>query len=128
MHAAKHRSSAVALVLLALAAVACGGGSDAGEPATGADLESADVVITTEDVAYPDPPSEIAAGTVTIGLDNRGDAPHDVTFDGSAGTVVAADGGGRATGDVTLEPGTYTVYCTVSGHREAGMEFEVTVS
>jgi plastocyanin len=122
-----HLPSTLAFALLAVAAAACGGVSDAGEPGSAAELESADVVITAEDVAYVDPPQEIDAGTVTIGLDNQGRAPHDVTFEGAVGTVVTADGGSQATGEATLEPGTYTVYCAVSGHREAGMEFEVVV-
>lgn len=127
MNARRHPSTTVALGLLALVTVACSSGASAGEPASADDLEDADVVIVAEDMAFIDPPQEIEAGTITIGLDNQGSASHDVTFDGPVGTVVAADGGGQAIAEVTLEPGTYTVYCAVSGHRQAGMELDVNV-
>jgi plastocyanin len=93
-----------------------------------ADLGDADVTVIAEDLRFVDPPSELEAGTLTIGLDNRGRAPHDLTFDDGVGTVAVAEGGEQDVAEVTLEPGTYTVTCDVPGHRQAGMEFEVTVS
>ncbi|MCC7078486.1 MAG: cupredoxin domain-containing protein [Acidimicrobiia bacterium] len=50
------------------------------------------------------------------------DATHDFVID-ELGVHVAADRGETETGGVSgLEPGSYTYYCTVSGHRAAGME------
>lgn len=124
-----YRSLRVAApLILTLAAVGCGGADAADQPPP-ADVADADVVVVAEDVAFVDPPREIATGTVTLALDNRGHAPHDVTFEGpegTGGTVAAADGRSQTTGQVTLDPGTYVVYCSVPGHRQAGMEFEVT--
>jgi plastocyanin len=36
--------------------------------------------------------------------------------------------GGPETGKVELEPGNYTIYCTIPGHRAAGMQANVTVT
>lgn len=115
--------------LMALTAVALLLSACSGLPAEGGDsaaLADADVVIAAEDVAYADVPESVPAGEVTLGLNNRGFAPHDLTIEG-LGTVVAADGRDQAIADVRLEPGTYTVWCSVPGHREAGMEFTLEV-
>lgn len=50
------------------------------------------------------------------------DILHDFTID-ELDAHVAADGGETAEGGFTAaEPGRYTYYCTVAGHRDAGME------
>jgi plastocyanin len=36
--------------------------------------------------------------------------------------------GGPTSGKVELTPGNYTIYCTIPGHRAAGMEANVTVT
>lgn len=69
-------------------------------------------------------PDEI---TVTAGEDvaivlSSDDLLHDFTID-DIDVHVAADGGETAEGGLRAdEPGEYTFYCTVAGHREAGME------
>jgi plastocyanin len=114
--------TAVLVIVAATLAAGCGG-----PPRGNAAAAAADVVIVAEDMVFVDPPRRLPAGTVTLGLDNRGRAVHDLTFAGPPGRVVRAAGGRQAAAAVTLEPGTYVVYCDVSGHRRAGMEFEVEV-
>lgn len=69
-------------------------------------------------------PDEI---TVTTGEDiaivlTSDDLLHDFTID-DIDVHVAADRGETAEGGLRAdEPGEYTYYCTVAGHREAGME------
>jgi plastocyanin len=65
------------------------------------------------------------AGNDTIDLTNQSSTPHNVTIEDSSGKVLGetetlAEGSSSAT--VDLKPGTYTFFCSVPGHREAGME------
>ncbi|MQB01980.1 MAG: cytochrome c oxidase subunit II, partial [Actinobacteria bacterium] len=74
-------------------------------------------------------PSEItmAAGQpVNIVLTST-DLLHDFVVEGPE-FHLAADRDETATGALTIdEPGTYTFYCSVAGHREAGMEATLVV-
>lgn len=55
------------------------------------------------------------------------DVLHDFTID-ELDVHVAAKGGDTATGGVSAdEPGTYTYYCSVPGHRSGGMEGTLTI-
>jgi plastocyanin len=70
------------------------------------------------------------AGSVTINFDNKQSLSHDVKVEDSSGqeqggTDLVASGTANAT--VNLQPGTYTFFCSVPGHREAGMEGTLTV-
>jgi plastocyanin len=64
------------------------------------------------------------AGKVTIALTNSGALEHNVTIAQGA-TVLGATptftSGSRSV-TLTLKPGIYTFYCSVPGHRAAGME------
>lgn len=65
---------------------------------------------------------EVAAGEDVAIVLTSTDILHDFTID-ELDSHVAADGGETATGGLRAdEPGRYTFYCTVAGHREAGME------
>jgi plastocyanin len=76
------------------------------------------------DIFYDDPPTTARAGTLTIVIDNIGQATHNVVFEGfnDEQPVAEATGGQSDRGSITLDPGTYTFYCSIPGHREAGME------
>lgn len=70
------------------------------------------------------------AGTVTITMTNSSPLEHNVTI-AQGSTVLGATptfvGGSRAL-TLKLKPGTYTFYCSVPGHRQAGMEGTLSVS
>ncbi len=59
------------------------------------------------------------------------DAEHDVTVEGvqGAGHIVHAQQGRTARGGLKIStPGTYAFYCSVSGHRKAGMTGRLVVT
>jgi plastocyanin len=64
------------------------------------------------------------AGKVTVNFTNDSAIPHNVTLINSANKTL--DGGTKSF-NATLKPGTYTYYCSVPGHREAGMQGTLTV-
>lgn len=70
------------------------------------------------------------AGKVTIVLTNASPIPHDIAIKGggvkAGGPTVTS--GGRSTVEATLQPGTYTFYCTLPGHEAAGMRGTLTVT
>ena len=72
---------------------------------------------------------EAQAGPVTIDMKNDSPVPHDVSIEGGGvderGKEVADGGTSTVTAD--LMASSYTFYCSVPGHREAGMEGKLTV-
>jgi plastocyanin len=80
-------------------------------------------------LAYEEDSAETEAGTVTVEMDNPSSTPHNVIIEGPDGEVGGTDTVSQdtATADVDLEPGDYVFYCSVSGHRDAGMEGDLTV-
>ena len=70
------------------------------------------------------------AGRVSILMANMSPLEHNVTI-AQGSTVLGATPtfvGGSRTLTLNLKPGTYTFYCSVPGHRQAGMEGTLTVS
>jgi len=70
------------------------------------------------------------AGTDTLEFTNESPVPHDVKIENSKGEEIGGTeivSGGTETATVELEPGTYTFFCSVPGHRQAGMEGTLTV-
>jgi plastocyanin len=81
-----------------------------------------EIAVTADDMAFePDVITVRAGEDIAIVLTSV-DILHDFTID-EPDAHVAADRGETATGGLRAEePGRYTFYCAVAGHREAGME------
>jgi uncharacterized cupredoxin-like copper-binding protein len=135
------RKLATALSALALVvAGGCGGDksttdSDA-TPAPAATATQSGAGATVEVAADPSGslafvPTQLMAksGSVTIDFADETQIPHDVVVENGDKDLGATD---EITGSTTkltveLEAGGYTFYCSVPGHREAGMEGTLTV-
>jgi plastocyanin len=70
------------------------------------------------------------AGSVTITLTNAAPLEHNVTIAEGSRVIGATPTftGGSRTVTLTLNPGTYTFYCSVPGHRQGGMEGTLSVT
>jgi plastocyanin len=69
------------------------------------------------------------AGKNKVAFTNDSPVPHDVTIEKGekelAKTKVVSNG--SASASVNLKPGSYTYYCSVDGHEQAGMKGTLTV-
>jgi plastocyanin len=131
------RASAVLVVAaLAVFGLAACGGDDGGDettaaappPTTTSAAGGSTVNISTppgSDLAFDQKDVSAKAGSVTIDFDNQQSLEHDVKVEDSSGTELGGTdlvSSGTATGTVDVQAGTYTFFCSVPGHREAGME------
>ncbi|MDX6622722.1 MAG: hypothetical protein QOE75_654 [Solirubrobacterales bacterium] len=145
---------ALAIAIASLGLVACGGSDDdttssadtqaestpesggetsGGEAEGGSAGSGAVVDFETPEgsaLAYTTDTASAEAGTDTINFTNVQATPHDVAIEDEGGKevgkteVISED---TASAKVKLEPGSYTFFCTIPGHREAGMEGTLTV-
>jgi plastocyanin len=108
----------------------CGGGSGGSGGSTDG-ATPADVVTRGDDALRFDQTQYAAkAGSVEIELIDDGSQPHTLLIEKVSGfkKLSVTKKGDTARGTATLEPGTYTIYCDVVGHRGAGMEAKLIVS
>jgi len=131
------RALPLLLVLAAsvLALSACGGGSSSSSttPATtgggGGGGGGSTVKISADPsgaLTYEETDVTAKAGSITIDFANMSSLPHNVMIEGGGGTDTITNSTTSTT--VDLEPGTYTFFCSVDGHRAAGMEGKLTVN
>lgn len=119
------RTSLALASTLLVAACGGGGGDTGGDAAQGPVVE----VTGTDALAFDPQDLTAPAGTVTFELTSEASVPHTLAIEGvnSNEPIVEAQAGQTATGTATLEEGTYTFFCDVPGHREAGMEGTLTI-
>ncbi|MDX6702235.1 MAG: hypothetical protein QOF26_2461 [Baekduia sp.] len=80
-------------------------------------------------LTYTPRAATVSAGADTIAFTNRSPLPHNVTIAQGSKVVAATKTITGATTSTTarLTPGTYVFYCSVDGHRQAGMQGTLTV-
>jgi plastocyanin len=81
-------------------------------------------------LAYNKKTLTASAGKVTIDFTNSSPLDHNMTIESSSHKIIGATPtfqGGTKPLTVELKPGTYKFFCSVPGHRMAGMEGTLTV-
>jgi plastocyanin len=88
-----------------------------------------DIPVAAAGLSYQYKDAEAPAGQITIVSKNPQTQDHNIAIDGNGvdekGPVVK--GGADSKVSLDLKPGTYSFYCSVDGHRQAGMEGKLTV-
>lgn len=107
-----------------------GQGAEPGAKAPAAEV-TLDVTSPADGSLVYDPTSlQAKTGTITLDYDNPSPVPHSIAIgDEEDQTLVESDVITDSLAEVTAElvPGEYVYFCTVPGHREAGMEGVLTV-
>jgi uncharacterized cupredoxin-like copper-binding protein len=103
------------------------GAAPAGTPAPAAHS----VPVSETEFKITLPANKLAPGKVTFAVTNAGKIQHDLVVSGPGVTGAAKtsllNAGQTAKLTVTLAAGSYTLYCSVPGHRAAGMSAKLTV-
>jgi plastocyanin len=110
---------------LAATLAACGD-SSGGEAAGCSPIDSSFTVGALDKLAFDEDAYEAGASCIEITYRNEGSVAHTLLVKDQAGFKLSV--GNEDTGTITLEPGTYRLYCDVPGHESAGMHAELAVS
>jgi plastocyanin len=79
---------------------------------------------------YTTSSASATAGNVKVDFTNQSPVGHDVTIADSSGKVLGQTSiitGSNTSTSVNLKPGSYTFYCSVDSHEQAGMKGTLTV-
>jgi uncharacterized cupredoxin-like copper-binding protein len=101
------------------------------ESTTTAPAAPKSVAVTEVEFKIELPSTTVAPGTYTFDLTNKGHVGHDLVFNGPGvdnEKTPVIDPGKTAKLTVDLKTGTYDVYCSVPGHKQAGMDVKLKVS
>lgn len=144
----KKVAALLALALASLALVACGSSNSGSSETSGEESAATETqagggegsggggsTLKVEadpggELAYTTKSATAKAGQVTVEFNNPQSLTHDVAIEGPSGEVVGKTElitSGSDSTTVNLKAGTYHFFCTVPGHREAGMEGTLTV-
>jgi plastocyanin len=121
----------VGLIAAATVLAGCGGSGGPGQPKPGQQPPVATIdVRETEFKLEPANPRIEKPGVVEFKVENAGQTVHALEVEGPEGEVEteAIQPGKSTTLRANLtEPGEYTWYCPVDGHKDRGMDGKITV-
>jgi plastocyanin len=121
-------------VAASLALAACsgskGGGSGGSTSTTAGSVTGTGVQVTEKDFSISVARNAFTPGSVTFEVTNEGPSSHNLTVNGpgvndAASSTLASGGKGNVT--VTLQKGSYELFCSIPGHKERGMDLTIHV-
>ena len=119
--------TAAAVAILALPLAGCGDGDSAGSG--GVDAANADLKVHALDsLKFDKPEYTVKGGDITVALINDGSLQHDLLIEGKSGFKILTNARETKASKVNLPPATYTIFCDVPTHRDAGMESTLVVT
>jgi plastocyanin len=108
--------------LLATAVKQAGGGKPAVEKSGTLQIDAD----PTGQLAFVTDAATGTPGQITVKMANKSGTPHDIVIDGKGkGQIV--QNGGVSQFKANFTAGSFTFYCSVPGHRQAGMQGKLTV-
>jgi len=117
----------------ALLLSACGGGTGGSGTPTGTAHPTAGanaVTVTETEFSIQLSETNFTPGTHTFRVENQGSSRHNLNIQGPGMNTMTSpviNGGETTELTVTLQPGTYQVWCSVDNHRAQGMDTTITV-
>lgn len=120
------RAAAALTMILALALGACSSDPAPTETATEAPADTGGSLtfVGTDEIAWTETTKSTAPGTTEATIQCGEAVNHGLAIEGVQGgeELAACEPGGTGSTTIELEAGDYTFFCTVPGHRDAGME------
>lgn len=126
-------AAAAALALPACSSASSGGSGAATSPAgatSSAAAKGTPVDVVEKEFSITLTPTALHPGTVSFTVHNEGTFPHNLNVSGPGVTEQASptlSPGQTAVLTVTLQPGSYELWCSVDSHKDRGMDQTVKV-
>lgn len=117
---------------LLIGLVACSSAAESEPSATAAAPAADAIAVSVADFMIDPSEVETSGPTVTFDVTNDGPTPHNLTIRDADGEAVLATSdlsvGEMETISGELEPGEYTIFCSLAGHESLGMSGTLTVT
>ena len=132
MKFASRRTARLVGVVSGVALLLAGCGTSGEEsPAATAAAQGTVVNVTEKEFSITLSQETFTPGVYTFVVKDDGEASHDFNIEGPglAGAATSTiSAGGSESLTVTLEAGTYELWCSIGGHRANGMDMTITVA
>jgi plastocyanin len=130
MNLTSRRASGLVGIVAGVTLLVTGCSSGGEEPVATAATEGTVVTVTEKEFSISLSQTEFTPGVYTFVVNDEGETGHNFNIEGPGVTGVATadiSAGGTDSVTVTLESGTYELWCSIGAHRASGMEMTVTV-